>query len=181
MKKLFALLLTIAMMATLSLSVFAETVGEGSSHPPITVKGEYEDKTSTPDKIVADVSWGAMEFTYTRSGQMNWDEKNHKYDDNTSGAWSATGNTVTVVNHSNVAVVASFRFDAGTDYSGITGTFSNPSIELKSAVGVGTTAADLATLTGTSTLSLSGALKSGTAEGTTVGTITVTIAKKTQN
>lgn len=178
MKKLIAILLAVMMMATLSMSVFAETVDKSQD---ITVKGEYEDKTTTPDKIVTDISWGAMEFTYTKSGQMDWDDKNHKYDDNTKGAWTATGNTVTVINHSNVAVVASFKFEADTEYSGITGTFSSPTIELKSAVGVGTTEAELATLTGTTTLSLSGDLKSGTAEGTTVGTITVTIVKKTQS
>lgn len=178
MKKLVALLLTVMMTATLSVSAFAETVDKSKD---IDVKAEYKDNSTTPDKISVDVSWGAMEFTYTKSGEMKWDDKNHDYTDNTKTEWTENGNTVTVVNHSNVGVTVTFAFVAGEGYdgeNGIKGTFSNQTLTLKSAAGVGTDEESLATLTGTTDLTLSGALKSGTVKGTTVGSITVDIKKQ---
>lgn len=177
MKKLIALILAITMMATLSVTAFAEKV---DSSKDIDVKAEYKDNSSTPDKIITDISWGAMEFTYTKSGQMDWNDADHDYTDNTKTKWTAEGNTVTVVNHSNVAVKVTFAFDAAEGYDGedgVKGTFSNQTLELKSAVGVGTDADSLKELTGTTELTLSGSLKSGTAQGTTVGGITVSIRK----
>lgn len=177
MKKLFAILLAAMMMATMSVSAFAETINDSKN---IDVKAEYKDNSTTPDEISVDVAWGAMEFTYTVSGENNWEADRHDYKDNTTGAWTAAGNSVTVVNHSNVKVNAGFTFAAATGYDGedgISGTFSKASISLPSAVGVGTDEASLATLTGTTELTLSGALKSGTVKGTTVGGITVQITK----
>lgn len=179
MKKLFALLLAVLMTATLSVPALATTVTGGSES--IDVKAEYKDNSTTPDTISVDITWGAMEFTYTVSGQKNWDSDEHDYNDNTTTAWSSNGNTVTVTNHSNVGVTATFDFAVEAAYggeNGVKGTFSTPTVTLKSAAGVGTDAESLKTLTGTSELTLSGNLKSGTVKNTKVGTITVTIAKK---
>lgn len=178
MKKLFAILFAVALMATLSVSVFAETVDNSKN---IDVKAEYKDNSTTPDKISVDVSWGTMEFTYTKSGEMNWSDVDHDYNDNTKAEWTATGNTVTLVNHSNVGVTATFDFAAGEGYdgeNGIKGIFSNKTLDLKSALGVGTDAASLVTLTGKTELTLSGSLKSDTVKGTKIGSITVEIKKK---
>lgn len=177
MKKAFTILLATMMMATLSVSAFAETVDQSKD---IDVKAEYRDTSTTPDKISVDVSWGAMEFTYTVSGEKNWNEKDHDYDDNTTAAWTSSNNTLTVINHSNVKVDVSFVFNAAEGFggeNGIKGEFTNKKLELRSAAGVGTDAESLKTLTGSTELNLSGELKSGTVKGTTVGTITVDIKK----
>lgn len=180
MKKIFAILLAVAMMATLSVSTFAKTVGEGTLDP-IDVKAEYKDNVTTPEKISVDVSWGAMSFTYIVNGENKWNAEDHEYStENASTDWQPSGNEITVVNHSNVGVTASFGFTVANGYggeNGINGTFDKSSVGLKSAVGVGTDTESLKTLTGSAKLTLSGNLKSGTASNTKVGTITVTIAK----
>lgn len=177
MKKTITILLALLMMATFSVSAFAASADKSEN---IDVKAEYKDNSTTTDEISVDISWGAMEFTYTVSGEKNWNANEHKYDDNTKAAWTAKGNTVTVTNHSNVAVTTTFSFSPLTDYTGISGSFSNKTLTLKSAAGVGTDEASLKTLTGTTDLTLSGSLKSGTVQGTKVGTITVDIKKNAQ-
>lgn len=178
MKKLFAIVIALAMMASLSVSALAVTVGSGSKD--IDVKAEYKDNSTTPDKISVDVSWQAMEFTYTVSGENSWDDTNHAYNDNTTGTWTSDTNTVTVINHSNVKVTVTFDFVVETGYDGrdgIKGSFTKQTFDLKSAAGIGTDAASLQELTGTTALALSGKLKSGTEKNTKVGTIIVEIKK----
>lgn len=82
---------------------------------------------------------------------------------------SAYADMITVTNHSNTGVTAAFSYAADTDFTGITGTFDNASLNLESAVGTTVEAAPKAT----TSLSLNGALGSTTADNTKIGTITV--------
>lgn len=174
MKKVFAFLLTIMMMLTMTMTTTAfasETVTSDGGTASIGVKAKYVDGTSTNSTISVNVSWGAMEFTYSTGGTQTWNPTTHQYTGNTTAGWSETGNTVTVTNHSDSAVKVAFGFQAETGY-GVTGSFSNDSINLPSAVGKATTASEL---TGTSTLTLDGTLSNTVTTSTKVGTITVTI------
>lgn len=176
MKKLFALTLAVVMIFAMTISASAansETVTDAGSQN-INVEGKYVDESTKDEKISADVVWGAMEFSYTKTGKYVWDADQHQYLDQTQNNWSATGNTVTVTNHSNVAVSVNLKFTANTGYS-VTGTFDNSTFDLPSAEGKAVDATELAKV---STLTLGGELDSGNTTMATVGTISVSITKK---
>ena len=85
------------------------------------------------------------------------------------GSWSASDNSITVTNHSNVGVKATF--DYTEEVNTVTGSFSQNPLTLPTALG--TTLADAPN--GSSNLNLGGTLES-THTGK-VGTVTVTITK----
>lgn len=174
MKKLFAILLAVTMMATMSVSAFAaETIDKDGGTSDITVNATYQDNATTIHKISVNVSWEAMEFTYSASGTKTWDEKEHTYTNNITAGWSE-GKTVTVTNHSDSAVKVDFTFAADDAYKSVKGNFDKASVNLPSAVGKDKNAADL---TDTTKLTLSGTLSSSVTTSTKVGTITVKITK----
>lgn len=178
MKKILSLVLVTIMLLAMATSVSAAGNSgtlTSTSSKDINVKGQFVDNSVKVEKIVVDISWDAMEFSYTRSGDYIWDADNHTYnDDNVTENWSATDNTVKVTNHSNVEVSVDITFSANTGYS-VTGTIANNSYTLPSAEGKTTTDEGLTKI---STLTLGGSLDSGTTALADVGTLTVTIAKK---
>ena len=100
MKKLFTILLAVAMLASMSVTAFAadDTVTTDGGSKEISVNAKYVDGVSTPDVISADIEWGAMEFTYSVGGVKVWDAQNHQYTvTDATGGWSENGNTVNSV------------------------------------------------------------------------------------
>ena len=85
-------------------------------HPSGTVGGT----TITTEVVSVDLSWEAMEFVYTPSSQGEWDMNQHTYVGGTAGGWTSTTNAITVTNHSNVGITASFGFEsaAGLELGG---------------------------------------------------------------
>ena len=81
MKKLFTILLAVAMLASMSVTAFAadDTVTTDGGSKDISVNAKYVDGVSTPEVISADIEWGAMEFTYSVGGVKVWDAQNHQY------------------------------------------------------------------------------------------------------
>lgn len=134
MKKLLCVIMVVAMIATLSTSVFAGTIKTENGLETSDVKAKYQSVTPSPEYHV-DVVWGAMEFEYNASGRL-WDEENHKwYDDPANAAeWNpVNGDTITLANHSSEAVKATFSFEAIDGYS-LTGKFTHNSAELTAAL-----------------------------------------------
>lgn len=170
MKKRATLILALSLAMSLNITAFADTVGTGDQN--IDVEGKYQDNTTTPTVYSVDVTWGAMQFTYTESGAMTWNPADHTYSDSTSAGWTANGNTVTVTNHSNADVTASFSFDALADYDTVIGSFDIASETLEAGVVGGYDTADEVT----ANLTLSGTLAESVTEYTRIGTITVEIA-----
>lgn len=171
MKKLTAAIVSLALILSLSVTAFAAT-NDGTSGTDIDVNAKYVDGVTAATKISVDVTWGAMEFTYTVSGTKTWDAAKHDYTVSTSGAWSASGNEICVTNHSNATVKAAFSFEALAAYGTVNGTFSENELSLPTAEGK---AVDAAELTGKTALTLSGELHKDTTDMTKVGTVTVTI------
>ena len=172
MKRLFIMLLTLLILAV-PVTSFAEddTIGKNENRS-IDVQAKYTNATETPDVYSVDITWGAMQFTYSASGTREWDPATHKYDDNTSASWTADGNDVTVINHSNRAVNVGFAYAAVADYSGVTGEFSVASDTLDAG-----TLGDVGGADRVSTrLTLSGILASTVTEFTKVGSITVSLS-----
>ena len=172
MKKMLSLILALALMLSLAIPAFAASTNEGGN-TSIDVQAKYNGTAATPDKINVNIAWGAMEFTYNVGGTQEWDAATHQYVDKTTQTWTATGNTVTVTNHSNVSVKADLSFAAADDYSTVTGSFDKATLTLATAVN--TAVADAPK--DTATLTLDGTLADTVTEMTQIGTITVAIAK----
>ena len=175
MKKIFALILAVMMIATMSVTAFAaENTGGDTT---INVKGTYTGAQGAGDKISVDVAWEGMEFTYHEGAAGEWLPSEHKYADDAAGYWSTNKGTITVTNHSNVAVNATLSFASAVD--GVIGTFTETSgtendnvLALATAVGTEVANAPKAT----AQFGISGAAINETKD--TLGTITVTIAKE---
>lgn len=138
MKKALSVLLCAAMLASMSVTAFAaENTGSSSNtgtdenNPTsITVSGEYKEAVGSDEKVSVDIAWEAMDFTYTEGSKGNWNDKTHSYDNPETGKWSDDTATITIINHSNVGVLVSFKFEGK---NGILGTFSKENLSLESA------------------------------------------------
>lgn len=170
MKKTIALVLAILMVATMSMTAFAGTMSDVGSDSA-DVKGTYEEGSSGGTIYSIDITWGAMEFTFTDVSEGTWDPSTHEYVDTADASWSASGNTVKVTNHSNTGVDVTFAYSKATGFESVTGTLDVTSQSLATAVGTAVSAAPSVT----STLTLSGTLASTTAAKTKVGSVVVTI------
>ena len=184
MKKLFTTLLSVAMLASMSVTAFAadDTVTTDGGSKEISVNAKYVGDASTLDVVSANIEWGAMEFTYSVGGTKVWDAQTHQYIvSDATNSWSENGNTVKVTNHSNVDVKATFTYAAESGHA-LTGSFtydnnkttdSTGAVSLaKGAIGQ-VNAADYVT----ATLKLGGTPGSNITDFTKVGTITVKITK----
>ena len=168
MKKIVSLVLALVLVMALATTAFAatETITTGASTAE--VKAQYDGEAVKPDVISVDVTWGAMTFTYTEGGNWNWQPGTHTYADGRTYAWTANGNTVEVVNHSNVAVDVEFGFTAAEGYN-VTGTFDVTEETLNAGVEGAFDDADSVT----ATLTLAGTLAKEVSTATTVGNVTV--------
>ena len=175
MKKLFATLLAVAMLASVSVTAFAAETNHGTQDTEITVNGSYVSGAAGSSVISVDIEWEAMNFTYSATSEGTWNPATHAYDGQTEGGWSDNTPAITVTNHSNVAVNATLGFTA--DVTGVVGTFTEASgtandniLELATAEGTEVANAP----TATANFGISGAAIDA---NKTLGTITVTIAK----
>ena len=176
MKKLLTAVLALALSLSLCAPAFAaeSTITEDGGKKEIDVNAKYVDNTQTPTVYHVDVSWGAMEFTYTVSGTKTWNAEAHNYTVNTSGTWAASGNEIAVTNHSNTGIKADFTYAKAVGFDTVTGSFTQNSLTLPTAEGKETTDA---ALIGKTTLTLSGTLSSDKTALTRVGKVTVKISK----
>ena len=175
MKKLFAALLAVAMLASVSVTAFAAETNNGTQDTEITVNGSFVSGTAGSSVISVDIEWDAMDFTYTGASQGTWNPATHAYDGQTEGGWSDNTPSITVKNHSNVAVNATLGFTPAVD--GVVGTFTEASGTandniLNLATAEGTEVANAPTAT--ANFGISGAAIDA---DKTLGTITVSIAK----
>ena len=176
MKKLLTAVLAFALLLSLCVPAFAaeSTVSGNGGKQEIDVNAKYVDSVDTTTVYNVDVSWGAMEFTYTVSGTKTWNPETHTYEVSTSGAWTASGNEIAVTNHSNTGIKADFTYAKATGFDTVTGTFSQSSLSLPTADGK---AVNDATLTKKNALTLGGTLSSDKTALTRVGKVTVKISK----
>lgn len=166
MKKILSLVLALVMIMSLATTAFAATVESGTAE----VKGTYVDNSETDTTVVykVDIEWEGLSFTYTEGGSYGWNTDTHQYDvlDSDAG-WSGQG-TITVTNHSNAAVTASFKYAAVTGYEDASVNFSVASLALKSA------AETNAAVSGSVTVTPAGKLPKGTSNQV-IGNITITV------
>ena len=174
MKKLIATALALTMTLSLSTTALAagnvNGAGVGSQNP-IDVTAKYNNSTADPIVYSVDLKWDDMTFTYNESGTRTWDPDTHTYTDTTSAGWDKTYAAVTATNHSNVQVTVKFDYTP-QGATGVNASMSKDSFKL--AAGVENKPNEAAT--DSSNLMIIGTPNNSvTAEGVTIGTITVTI------
>ena len=138
MKKLFAFFLAVFMIASMSVTVFAEAnVGEHGESATIVVGGDFQPTGAIYKTISVDIEWDDMTFAYIKTSSGEWDPGSHEYVGGVEGAWSEETRTITVTNHSDTELTATLSFEQLVDITGVfssTGEMSSL-LELDSAVG----------------------------------------------
>ena len=124
MKKLFAILLAIAMIAALSVTAFAANNAAGSLQGgnEVAVYGKYIAGADPIDVYEVVIEWDTMKFDYT-DAQMIWDTTELDWVVEEAAAWSVaegSSNEITLTNKSSKDVVATFTWAPGANYTGIT-------------------------------------------------------------
>ena len=114
-----------------------------------------------------------MSYVYKTVGSQKWNEKTHLYDENYISTWSAKGNTIELMNHSNSSVEAKFTYNNIGVHTGVIGIFDKgTTLKLPSAEGK---RIDDSQLKGTKKLVLSGVLSNTLSEYLQVGTVNISI------
>ena len=181
MKKLFAFFLAIVMIATIAIPASAEaTIDSHGDSATIIVSGIFLPSGGEFKTISVDLVWDEMTFTYIKTSSGDWNPDTHEYEGGIEGAWSEETSTITVTNHSNKAVTATFAYESEADYTTISGNFSdeeNVSLDNNQVVlaSAETTAYEQAPSV-TVYLTLDGELTETTTTSTKIGTVTVAIS-----
>ena len=184
MKKLFAILLAVAVICALSVTAFAAqdpteitTIPAQGATATVTVKGQYAAAAADIHNYKVVITWGDMEFKYTPA-QREWNTTTHNWDNKPGGGWSVVeskSNTISIANHSSKAIEASFAFEAAQGFTGVNGTFTGLTEGKLNLAAPQAGATDPVTDSVTF-MPNAGTLTAETAaEPTTIGTITVTV------
>lgn len=111
MKKLFAILMAIAMIAALSVTAFA-AIQEEDGTASITVNGVYTPEAK-PATYYVTLSATSLEFTYVGAG-YEWNQEELDWDavEGQEAHWAATTKTFSIENRSSVGVEATVTANA---------------------------------------------------------------------
>ena len=184
MKRLFALILTLAMVCSLSLS--ASAVGAGSIGGSGAISGDQnKDITVTVTGVSGSaatiyyvvVDWESMEFTYDyKEGATTYDPETHRESTASTGTagWNKESAMVTVTNHSNASISVSAAL-AGNIDENVTASLNGAAKVLPSAVGKSVTPID-PDLVATYTVNIAGKPAKANAAAFKINALTITIA-----
>lgn len=83
--------------------------------------------SNNPEFITVNITWGALEYTYTDGNEGTWNPKTHSFENATEAGWAPNaegGDKIIVTSESNVAVKVDFDY---TNAGGVTvkGTFTD--------------------------------------------------------
>jgi len=164
MKRVLTFVLVMVMSLAISLSASAATVNTENGTDSAAVKATY---VPSPDVYSVEITWGALTYTYTQT--WHTDTRTNTY------AWASTqagvADKITLANSSNVAVEAVLTWNEDASIKGVEGAFLNDKLTMDAPEeGAEATTAD-------TTLTLSGTPTTTNLNNTTVGTITIKIAK----
>ena len=111
-KRVLWTLTALCMLFASATAVWGEGGGstmDGSKTEVVTVKGSLVKGTPVVGNTISvEISWGAMEFTYTE-GQQVWNTQTHQYE-YPDAKWTGNGNTISVSNHSDKNINVGFCF-----------------------------------------------------------------------
>lgn len=107
MKKLFAIVLAVAMIAAMAIAVSAADLEDVGAFGAIAVQGTYNASGYT-DTYLITMEYENLSFTYDAAG-YEWDGAQMKWVENDAAAWNgSTTGTITVTNKSSKAITATF-------------------------------------------------------------------------
>lgn len=175
MRKITSVIVSLALLSVMTMGYCSDTYADVVKSQSKDVNAGVIGDVDGPDVFSVDVSWGAMNFTYMKVEDTQWNPETHVYDKIGSYTyyWSGSGNVVTVVNHSNIPVEADLTYISEDDFDHITGKFTDGSkIKLPSAFGTDTSSKKIRA---TRVLKLSGHLKGDYEDYVDVGKIRVEI------
>ena len=117
MKKVFAILLAAALVATMSIAASAAVTTVPGSADAQDLKVNYTSLTENDDTVYSiDVNWTDMAFAYTAGSEAAWNPETHEYA--VSGAqWTDKTAAVKVTNHSNADVVVDIEIANETGFT----------------------------------------------------------------
>lgn len=180
MKRNVSILIALALVLSMVTTVFAaDIIPTGDTTHAVTAL--YQAGSGGGTVYGVDISWGSMVFTYTDASKDTWNAETHMYSNTTEAAWSCEEgeNVITVTNHSNVPISVTPSYTAESDYNAATMSFDKTILTLGTADNGVDGAAGTAT-NGTIIVTASGTLtkdeKTTSADGTTIGQITLTLA-----
>lgn len=144
-KKILALLLAVTTVMSMSCPALAEEndhsgtdIGADDEYPTyIGVYGNYLQRLDADKVLSVDVKWTSMNFQYAAEQQGTWNPESHTYDDpKNEGVWLNDSATITLNNHSNMAVKADLKFQESSAVGEeIDGEFTKDKLELSTAEG----------------------------------------------
>ena len=170
MKKLRKMVWLPVLLLLAGICTFGAAAAEVGSRE-IDVNARYKTVSKAPATYSVDLEWSDMTFTYTQEETLTWNAKDHSYKSKSKGKWDKTKGTITVTNHSNVAVQVTITYEPLED-TGITGTLRNGSRKLKAGKEGDYEGADSMT----ATLTISGKPTENVADKKTkIGTLKITI------
>ena len=184
MKKIISVLLAVALIAAMSVTVFAHDSADNTftslpctDSSDVNVKIATQTGTTVATVYHVDVTWDSLDFTYTynKSEKNSWNPENHTFSEDGSedtNNWDKTSAKVTVTNHSNAAVNVAAAYSANQESAakGVTAKIDKSEVALATAVGTPVSAAP----SGEFTVTISG-IPNATGDFK-VGTLTLTIS-----
>lgn len=105
------------MALTLSIPAFATELDSSPAYDNdegdygIGINGKYNAAEEPEIKVSVDIIWEKMEFTYTGGEKSGWDAEHHTYSAEGEGSWSENKPALTVKNHSEAGITATFEFN----------------------------------------------------------------------
>jgi hypothetical protein len=90
MKKLLAIVLTLALALCLAVPAFAaeSSINADNGTASVKVNGTYTAGSSAAEVISVDVSWGSMSFTYHDTVEGSWNDETHNFDNAVAAYWT---------------------------------------------------------------------------------------------
>lgn len=165
-----------AMMGLVSaMPIAAETIGTGNGSSSTDVTGTYIRGTASDKVYSVDITWGDLSFVYTDESKGVWNPKTHSYDGTVEGHWTKDTAEIKVTNSSNAAVKAEASYAAEPGFESANIICTPASLNLETADnGLGEDGAGKAT-EGTIEVKATGSLDESAAQGTKIGTLTLTL------
>ena len=116
MKKLLSIFAAIVIVLTMILSVHADSGLDLGDDSEKKVTATYESGVSETVYSV-DIAWQGMSFTYIAGDAGLWDPETHTYGPSSADDWAPSDAKITVTNHSNSAILASFKYEYDPAYN----------------------------------------------------------------
>lgn len=119
MRKIIPLILTVALLMSMSFHTVATQTTETQVAGTTNVKANYVPGEEGGQVISVEIAWEGMEFTYNGASNPQWDAENHQYIPGTDAAWAESNASISITNHSNVILQAGIAYSQGTGYEGM--------------------------------------------------------------